>query len=231
MYIDHPHLPQPNKEQTIWHYFSLAKFLGLIDKSSLYLCRHDKFDDSFEGGLSDKDIKYLDSIHPGISETIKGDKVGCYYSNCWTKSDVDEYVLWNSYASLKDGIAIKSTVERLINSFDKADEKRVYVSDVQYIDYQKDYTFEKTGGRVNTMAPHFCKRPYFSSEKELRVMHPETEGKFSSSPEGIEVKINLSTLIESVYVAPFSFSWLSDVVSNILEKYGLGGIEVKKSAI
>lgn len=67
-------------------------------------------------------------------------------------------------------------------------------------------------------------------KEELRVMHPETEGKFSFSPEGIEVKINLSILIESVYVAPFSFSWLPDVVSNILEKYGLGGIDVKKSA-
>ena len=230
MYKEHPDLAKPQLGQTIWHYYSLSKFLGLLDKSSLYLCRHDKFDDSFEGGLSLMDRQYFDGKYPGMSDYMTGDKVGCYYSNCWTKNDVDEYVLWNTYASLEDGVAVKTTVARLIESL--ADEgKNIYISDVLYIDYSKDYTFRKTGGKVNTLAPHFTKRDYFSSEKELRVMYVEPTGKFETSPNGVEAKVNLKTLIEEIIVAPFSYSWFADVISNILKKYNLDGIEVKKSSI
>lgn len=231
MYKEHLDLDKPDFHQRIWHYFSLSKFLGLIEKSSLYLCRHDKFDDSFEGGLSEMDKKYFESVHPGMHEYMTGDKVGCYYSNCWTKSDIDEYVLWNSYASLKDGIAVQSTVERLIASLNIKGEQDVYISDVLYLDYSKDYTFSKTRGQVNTLAPHFTKRNYFSSEKELRVMHVDTRGKFAFSPEGINIKVKLDALIERVYLAPFSYPWFADVISNIMKKYSLANIEVLKSSI
>lgn len=231
MYKEHPDLAKPQLDQTIWHYYTLSKFLGLIERSSLYLCRHDKFDDSFEGGLSVLDKQYFDSVNPEMHQYMTGDKVGCYYSNCWTKSDVDEYVLWSSYASLQDGIAIQSTVERLITSLDVEKEKNVYISDVLYIDYSKDYTFRKTGGKVNTLAPHFTKRDYFKSEKELRVMYVDPVGKFDSSPNGVEIRVDLKTLIEKVYVAPFSYPWLRDVINNILAKYALSNIEVLKSSI
>lgn len=231
MYKTHPDLTQPDLNQTIWHYYSLAKFMWLIDESSLYLCRNDKYDDSFEGGLTAMDKQYLDSVHPSMADYLRGDKVGCYYSNCWTKSDVDEYVLWNSYASLKDGIAVKSTVDRLVKSFDVTDEKGYYVSDVLYLDYEKDYSFIKTGGKVNTIAPHFTKRGYFQAEKELRVMYVDTKGKFDTSPTGVKAKVDLATLIEMVYVAPFSYPWLSEIIKQYLVKHGFGEIDVIKSAI
>lgn len=231
MYKKHPDLAEPDDSQTIWHYFSLAKFLGLIDKSALYLSRHDKFDDGFEGALSEKDIQYFDSTKPGMAEYMKGDNVGCYYSNSWTKSDVDEYVLWSSYASLSDGVAVQSTVARLLKSLDAETEKDVYVSDVLYIDYSKDFTFKKTGGIVNTLGPHFTKRDFFQSEKELRIMYVDPTGHFKTSPAGVEIKVDLATLIENAYVAPFSFPWLADTVNNILMKYNLTNLVVKKSNI
>lgn len=231
MYRKHPDLSEPSSEQTIWHYFSLAKFLGFIDRSSLYLCRHDKYDDSFEGALSEKDKQFFNNLNNGIADYMTADKAGCYYSNCWTKSAVDEYVLWNAYASLKDGVAVKSTVARLLESLESDKEKDVYVSDVLYIDYSKDFTFKKTNGKVNTLAPHFTKRDYFKSEKELRVMYVDSLGDFKSSPIGVEVKVELKTLIESIYVAPFSYSWLVGAITNILEKYGLPNVDVKKSQI
>lgn len=231
MYKKHPDLHIPQQSQVIWHYFSLSKFLGFIDGSSIYLCRHDKFDDGFEGSLSVMDKRYFDRMNPGLHEYITGDKMGCFYYNCWTQSDIDEYVLWNTYASLQDGIAVRSTVERLIGSLDVDKENDVYISDVQYIDYSKDYTFRKTGGVVNILAPHFTKRDYFASEKELRVMHVNPTGKFDTSPKGIEVRVDLQKLIDKVYVAPFSFEWLKTVIANILKKYGLDSVEVVRSSI
>lgn len=221
MYKKHPDLPAIDVNQRIWHYYSLSKFLGMISSSSLYLCRQDKFDDSFEGKMTNRDVAFFDHISPGFSQSMREDALGCVYSNCWTQSDVDEYVLWGTYASLRDGVAVKSTVLKLISALDEKDDRSVYVSGVQYIDYDKDFSFGMTGGKANMIAPHFSKRPYFASEKELRVMYWDTDGKFDNSPEGLNFKVDLDALIDSVYVAPSSYPWFSNVIQDILDRYGL----------
>ena len=93
MYKQHPDLPPIDIYQRIWHYYSLSKFLSLLSSSSLYLCRQDKFDDGFEGIMTKKDEAFFESKVSGITKGMKGDSLGCTYSNCWTKSDLDEYVL------------------------------------------------------------------------------------------------------------------------------------------
>jgi len=231
MYKDHKGLGKPNPDQVIWHYFSLVKFLWFLDKSSLYLCRHDKFDDHSEGSLSVMDKQFFERKYPAVADFMSGDKAGCYYSCSWTKSDVDEYVLWNTFSSLKDGVAIQTKVQNLIDSLDSSDERPIYLSDVQYINYNDKSTFQKTAWRVNSLAPHFSKREYFKSEKELRMMYVDPYGKFDDSPIGIEVQVNMQRLIEKVYVAPFSYPWLKEIVSNMLEKYSLDGSRVVKSSI
>lgn len=230
MYIKHPDLPPIDVNQKIWHYFSLSKFLALLSRSSLYLCRQDKFDDSFEGALTQKDEAFFESKSAGVTKGMRRDALGCTYSNCWTRSDVDEYALWSSYASLKDGVAVQSTVLRLITALDPDDKRAVYVSNVQYIDYETDYSFQLTKGIANMIAPHFSKRPYFKSEKELRAMYWDTDGRYSSTPEGLLFKVDLNELIEFVYVAPFSMPQYRDIIEDLIMKYGLGK-EVIKSGI
>ena len=230
MYKKHPDLPPIDINQRIWHYYTLPKFLSLLSSSSLYLCRHDKFDDSFEGAMTKKDEAFFESKASGITKGMKGDSLGCTYSNCWTKSDIDEYVLWSSYASLKDGVAIQSTVLKLISSLDPKDDRSVYISDVQYIDYESEYSFQLTGGIANMIAPHFSKRPYFAAEKELRAMYWDTEGRFNKTPEGLLFKVDLDALIDTLYVAPFSMPHYRDVIEELLLKYGIKK-EVKRSGI
>jgi hypothetical protein len=230
MYYKHPELPLIDMTQKIWHYYTLPKFLSLLSSSSIYMCRQDKFDDSFEGAMTKKDEAFFESKAAGITKGMKGDSLGCTYSNCWTKSDVDEYVLWSSYASLKDGVAIQSTVLKLITALDSEDKRLVYVSDVQYIDYNTQYSFQLTGNIANMIAPHFSKRPYFEAEKELRAMYWDTDGRFSNTPEGLLFKVDLNELIESVYVAPQSYPQYRELIEELLHKYGLQK-EVKRSGI
>ena len=230
MYKQHPELPPIDIYQRIWHYYSLPKFLSLLSSSSLYLCRQDKFDDGFEGAMTKKDEAFFESKVSGITKGMKGDSLGCTYSNCWTKSDLDEYVLWSSYATLQDGVAIQSTVNGLITALDPEDKRPVYVSNVQYIDYEKDYSFRLTRGHANMIAPHFSKRPYFEAEKELRAMYWDTNGRFNNTPEGLLFKVDLNVLIETVYVAPYSMPQYRDVIEELMMKYDLNK-EVKKSGI
>lgn len=121
------------------------------------LCRQDKFDDSFEGAMTKKDVAFFESKSSGIAKGMAGDSLGCTYSNCWTKSNVDEYVLWGSYASLQDGVAVQSTVNRLITALDHEDKRSVYVSNVQYINYEKDYSFRLTRGTCQYDRSSFLK--------------------------------------------------------------------------
>lgn len=196
MYTEHTYFSPIITTQKIWHYFSLSKFLGLISKSSIYLCRQDKFDDKYEGTMTKKDEAFFNSVSPDMCNKMKGDSIGCVYYDCWTKSDVDEYVLWSTYSSLKDGVAIQSSVGNLILSLDPKDKRHVYASDVQYIDYESDWSFVKTKGIANMLAPHFSKRSYFSAEKEFRVLYWDSQARYNSSPVGLDFKVDLNKLIE-----------------------------------
>lgn len=229
MYKTHPEFPTPERVTPIWHYFTLPKFLSFLQSQSLFLCRHDKFGDGYEGKLSAKDVAFFEEKSLMIGK--ERDRYGCSYSSCWTKSDVDEYVLWGAYSSLRDGIAIKSTVGRLIDSLNQDNPLDFYLSDVIYIDYQKDYTFRKSGGIANLIAPHFVKRKYFEAEKEIRLMHFDPTARFDSSPESMSAIVNQDVLIESVFVSPFSPDWFSSAIEDLLQHYGLGGKMIMKSEI
>ena len=44
MYIEHPDFEQPKDESTkVWRYMDISKFLSLLETSSLYFTRSDKF--------------------------------------------------------------------------------------------------------------------------------------------------------------------------------------------
>ena len=73
MYYQHPDLPPIDISQKIWHYYSLPKFLSLLSTSSLYLCRQDEFDDSFEGVMTKKDVDFFESKSAGITKGMEGD--------------------------------------------------------------------------------------------------------------------------------------------------------------
>ena len=231
MYKVNPDIGEPDRTLKIWHYYTLPKFLSFLHTGSLYLCRHDKIGDGYEGQLSTKDKAFLSKFTSGILQDVDSDKWGCSYSNCWTKSDVDEYVLWNSYSSLYDGVAIQSSIGNLIDSLDSSSLLDLYVSEVIYIDYDDDYTFRRSGGIANMIAPHFTKRKYFASEKEVRVMHYDPLAKFNESPCGLFAKVNSDVLISSVYVSPFSQPWFKEIVVELLGFYGLGHKTVNKSRI
>lgn len=232
MYAFHPDFHTPDDSVVVWHYFSLAKFIGLLESSSLYFSRQDQFDDKGEGHLSLFDKNFLDQYSGMVSEHMESDKVGCYYANCWTMSEADEYVLWNTYASLSDGVVIRSTVGRIKDALGREDERRVYISDIQYFDEVTGSTFVASGGKVNLLALGFSKRKYFSAEKELRLLYHDNDAKLNQNfPSGLLFKVDLHLLIESVYVAPGAYLWFKDAVKHVLELYGLGSINVLKSAI
>jgi hypothetical protein len=195
---------------------SLSKFLSLINNEELYFARHDKFFDAQEGFLSDPDKSFFDSKVPGISSRMKCENLGCTYINCWIMSDTEQYLMWTAYSSIDEGIAIKTTVGNLIDSLDPNDKRSIYISDVNYIDYKSQYTFDKTGGFANLLAPFFCKGKYFEQEKELRLIYNNYEIDERNKIEGVQFKVSLDTLIDEIWIAPVARTWFEEIVKKEL---------------
>ena len=214
MYVPHKWIITPDRSKTIWRYMSLDKFLSLLNDKQLYFARQDRFDDLKEGMRSKLDLSLYDEAVPGISKLIEEDKHGCGFINCWVMSDVEYFLMWNTYATLDKGIAIKSTVGNLIDSLDPNDDRVIRISDVKYIDYSRQSTFDKADGSANDFARYFCKRKYFQQEKELMLVYYDYEKRLDSDNTeiGLLFDVSLETLIDEIYIAPQADDWYLNLI-------------------
>jgi hypothetical protein len=120
--------------------------------------------------------------------------------------------MWNLYLKTNEGIAIQSTYELLDENLDKS-EKRIFSGPVNYVDYEID-TFRWD----IVFNPFMHKRKSFEHEKELRAIIWEEQ---SEEIDGIKVKVNLSSLIQNVYLCPDSPPWFSKLVVDTIDKFDL----------
>lgn len=223
MYKRHRWIITPNNGRTIWRYMSLDKFLSLLNDRQLYFARQDTFFDLKEGKRSVPDLAIYDEAVPGISSIIEEDPYGCAFINCWVMSDVDLYLMWSAYSSLDKGIAIKTSIGNLIDSLDSNDDRWVYISDVKYIDYFKEYTIDKSDGSANDLARFFCKRKYFQQENELRLVYYDYRMKLddNNTPSGLKFSVSLDTLIDELWIAPQADVWYGNLIKEEIKTHGL----------
>lgn len=221
MYQKHSEIETPNDNIIIWRYFSLEKFLSLLNDSQLYFARQDKFYDTNEAELSNHDYVYFDNVISGISKELTKDKTGCGYFNCWVMSDVELFLMWNTYSSLDKGIAIRSTIGNIKESLAPNDKRPVFISDVKYIDYSKEYTFDKARGSANLLARYFCKSRYFQQESELRLVYYDYQANLKDDIVGLKFDVFLDTLIDEIWVAPQATEWFKDLVRTELKLHNI----------
>jgi hypothetical protein len=132
------------------------------------------------------------------------------FISSWHMSNHESVAMWKLYVKSDQGIAVQSTLGRMISSFANSKED-VYIGEVKYVDYEKQ---QIPSNNVFFLAVH--KRMSFEYERELRaiVLSPE-------NLPGISVPIDLNSLILRVFVSPNSPVWIHDLVKKMLIKYGL----------
>ncbi len=130
--------------------------------------------------------------------------------------------MWKLYLSSNLGIAIKSSIERLIKSFEIEDRYDIYVGEVNYLDYEKDLF-----NYGNVFCYFFNKRKSFDHEKEIRALvshaieNPKRKANEPYDGFGVNIKIDINKLIEKIYVAPFSPEWYFDLIKSVLKRYDI----------
>jgi hypothetical protein len=155
------------------------------------------------------------------------------YATCWHKSDDESPAMWKLYSQEEKGVAVVTTFQRLADSVNTSSVSEAILGPVEYFDYSTDNMSLPMG---LTGRPGFAKRHVFEHEKEVRGMvsaenYPEDlsnmfaddniEELRNKQPPGINVPVNLDTLITSVVVSPSAQQWFVDLVMSYTKHHNL----------
>lgn len=177
-------------------------------------------------GIKDKNtFKKIVGFNKIIRENIKHQRK-LTFVNSWHLNEYESAAMWNVYLNRNEGIAIQSTYQRLIDSLDSYKDFNVFVGRIKYIDYQSEAI-----SMANGLSPFIHKRKSFEYEDELRALiwtlqnggndlNDPNNNKYSDTL-GLNVPVDLSILVEKVYVSLSAPSWLREIVASVAEKYGL----------
>lgn len=179
---------------TIWRYMTLSKFLNLLSTSELYFPSAASFSDPYEGLLTtptenkmvresfeyylhrsadvqhdwDRNEKEA-KIRRSIRDTIKEEASKLLAVSCWNMSSDESAALWQLYASSSDGVAIRSTYQKLRAVCDRYSQHKILIGKVLYLDYQTCKTPVNCAPN-DLLAGFMCKRKSFRHEEELRAI-------------------------------------------------------------
>lgn len=231
---------------TIWKYLDLSKFLSLLETEKLFFSQPKHFEDPWEGEFSDKDFK---SLTLTVTDTQRKELRSRFSLirdrtaiSCWHINNYESAAMWKLYLRNGEGIAIKSTIQKLGDALDaKPLSHDVHISDVKYIDYSNTHA----SSTFDDLEVFFCKRPSFSHENELRAVvqlyAPPKTGKHLDDMEnltktpppngGIAIPVDLAKLVSEIYLAPKTPAWLETLVKDLMKRYGLGNIKVTQSPL
>ena len=224
-YKEHPSCKTPeNKDQKVWRYMDFTKFVSILEDQALFFSRLSTFTDPLEGFLTKPVVDEFRNIPDGLTAEEEERRRAISESNLrvlrmgrnlifvssWHMNDYESVAMWELYLKSGEGVAIQSTVKRMIDSFANT-ENEVYIGQIDYVDYEND---EIPWNNVLYLALH--KRKSFEHEREVRaiVMSPE------NSP-GKLIDVDLNILIDRIFVAPNSPVWIHDLVKKAISRYGL----------
>lgn len=225
MFEEHDSFNVPKGNIRLWRYMDLSKFLYLLS-GELFFTRMDKFEDNFESTYPTfnkkiRELRYTPMLKDNIllrnlnsdfelaSQNLKRTSYAC----CWHMNNFESAAMWKLYLSSNEGIAIQTNINKLISSL-RSEDKRIYIGEVNYIDYENQYLPED-----NLLNLLLYKRKSFDYERELRCIYTDFLEKKDDVP-GKDIKIDLNELIEKVYIAPYAPKYFKTVIEDVIYKYG-----------
>lgn len=164
----------PDTARSIWRYMDLAKYLSLLHSNALFFSQTKNLEDPYEGSLtlgpagdfpgSDLD-KYLRE-----TQVYEYGPRSYTFVSCWHFNEIESAAMWQLYGYRNQGIAVRSSIDRLCQSMDISSVKgQIYVGSIVYGKVDNEPLAGDPAGRSETM-DIFHKRPSFSHENEFRVV-------------------------------------------------------------
>ncbi|MFT5251078.1 MAG: hypothetical protein ACI87N_000046 [Flavobacteriales bacterium] len=217
MYINNTNINLPQDPDTIvWKYLDLSKFLDLLMSKKLFMSRSDKFEDQYEGTFSEptfEEIKKLSTDNPDFLKYYKTHREKVAISS-WHINEYESFAMWQIFTQNSEGLAIQSTIGRLQKALNPENNYKQFIGEVNYIDYKKEYIpFD------DMFFPFLFKRKSFQYEREVRIITDVADTKITLN-DGLKINVDISQLIEKIYIHPKSENWYKNLVIELVEKLG-----------
>jgi hypothetical protein len=217
MYLHNQNIKLPEDPDTIvWKYLDLSKFLDLLMSKKLFMSRSDKFEDQYEGTFSEptfEEIKKLSIDNPDFLKFYKTHREKVAISS-WHINEYESFAMWQIFTQNTEGIAIQSTIGRLQNALAPENNFKQYIGEVNYIDYKKEYIpFD------DMFFPFLFKRKSFQYEREVRIISDVAESNITLN-DGLKINVDLSRLIDKIYIHPKSENWYKNLVIQLVKQLG-----------
>jgi hypothetical protein len=264
MWQPHDCFPDADVFGTVWRYTDLAKFVSLLSTGKLFFARLSELEDPWEGRSSMGNLapQWVDSevsrmvgfmrqaqlwTSAQLETMTKQFRIGLEASakdqavrkdtavNCWSLGEHEMDFFWRLYPSSRNGLAIRSTVGHLQESF-QGEERCVYVGTITYIDYQTEAIpphklFYKVTHKSNAFTyEQEIRAAVWEKDRILKNGKPGPPRSFSLEA-GEYVNVALDHLIDSIVISPYADSWFRDVVQVTLSQFGLPEIPVETSRL
>lgn len=225
MYVKNQNSTLPEDQDTIiWKYLDLSKFLDLLISRKLFMSRSDKFEDQYEGTFSEptfEEIKKLSENNPEFLAYYKSHREKVVVSS-WHINEYESFAMWQIFTQNSEGLAIQSTISRLQKALEVEKDIKQYIGEVNYIDYKKEYIpFD------DLFFPFLFKRKSFQYEREVRIISDLSDQQTKIN-DGIKIDIDITQLIEKIYIHPKSENWYKRLVIEVVSKLGFD-FEIEKS--
>lgn len=220
----HDYLPAATGDTVIWHYMSVSNFMYLLNRHLLYFSRVDHLEDKAEVLVSEVEKNYWRKIlNNDLEPWIHRERTRVFI-NCWIKSNFEISTMWSAYASQGTGVAIKTTVDRLINSYQG--DKHISILDVEYIDH-KSQIVQPSGAPINALRFFSTKRLFYEVEHELRLIYESLK---PAELDSFQIPIDINTLVEELRVGPNASSDLLEMIKTVVPAKG-GIFQVTESEL
>jgi hypothetical protein len=218
-YQSHPDLRTPPDRTILWRYVDFAKFVDLLETSSLWFTRLDQLSDPLEGFYTDAELqrirRHLEDDQAEKLINIFRDSRRGLYVNCWRSGRHESIAMWELCGKGNGIVAIKSTLGRLKRSIAKC-ATPIWIAKLTYIDWNE------APGLDNVLVAGSRKDSSYEHEAEVRaiVMDHTVKGIDTKGP-GKRIPVDLETLVAEVVLGPREEEWVLELVEKIVERYGL----------
>jgi len=190
--------------------------LDLLMSQKLFMSRSDKFEDQYEGTFSEptfEEIRKLSIDNPDFLNYYKSHREKVAISS-WHINEYESFAMWQIFTQNSEGLAIQSTIGRLQNALQPETNFDQHIGEVNYIDYKKEYIpFD------DMFFPFLFKRKSFQYEREVRIITDTGENKITLN-EGLKINVDISQLIEKIYIHPKSENWYKNLVIQLVKQLG-----------
>ena len=225
MYINSSNITLPDDNDTIvWKYLDLSKFLDMLMSRQLFMSRSDKFEDQYEGTFSEptfEEIKKIAANNSKFLDYYKSHREKVVISS-WHINEYESFAMWQIFTQNSEGLAIQSTIGRLQKALEPETNLKQYIGQVNYIDYKKEYIpFD------DLFFPFLFKRKSFQYEREVRIISDTSDTAITIN-DGIKINVDISQLIDKIYIHPKSENWYKNLVIELVSKLDFD-ITIEKS--